>query len=412
MRKILATFIKEWILLLRDIPGLIILFALPLCLVTFLSLTGSHDVNGSQKYKLLVIDKDKGTVSKAIEKAIAKTDEFNITLVHDKNFTKSSAISAVGSGDYQALFIIPSKTTASVNRYTHKLETRRVSRHEPKQIQLYLDPGMPGGMADSIKLSIQYLLKEIEYKTMTKLLVQNMRIRNTNFNKDLFKVKTKYSTSSEKIIKPNSVQQNVPAWSLFGMFFIVIPIAGTMVRERGQGVIQRLRIAPVSQALLLTGKTIAYLALNLVQLFLMLLVGVYLLPLFGLPHLDLWSNIFNVLILGIATSFAAIGFGIFIGTWVNTYQQAIVVGPFIIVILAAIGGIFVPQYVMPKALTYISNVSPFYWAQSSFLDIFVRGENFTVFLPSIFKLLGFFVLMLFLSLPPFTRFIMHRKVSD
>jgi len=26
---------------------------------------------------------------------------------------------------------------------------------------------------------------------------------------------------------PTSVQQNVPAWTLFGMFFIVIPLAGT-----------------------------------------------------------------------------------------------------------------------------------------------------------------------------------------
>ena len=34
---------------------------------------------------------------------------------------------------------------------------------------------------------------------------------------------------------PTSVQQNVPAWSLFGIFFIVLPMAGAFIQERING---------------------------------------------------------------------------------------------------------------------------------------------------------------------------------
>ena len=34
---------------------------------------------------------------------------------------------------------------------------------------------------------------------------------------------------------PSSVQQNVPAWLIFAMFFIAIPLSNTWVQERQQG---------------------------------------------------------------------------------------------------------------------------------------------------------------------------------
>jgi ABC-2 type transport system permease protein len=36
----------------------------------------------------------------------------------------------------------------------------------------------------------------------------------------------------DREIKPNSVQHNVPAWTLFAIFFIVIPLSINIVKEK------------------------------------------------------------------------------------------------------------------------------------------------------------------------------------
>jgi ABC-2 type transport system permease protein len=35
--------------------------------------------------------------------------------------------------------------------------------------------------------------------------------------------------------RPTAMQKNVPAWLVFGMFFVVAPIAGLFVEERACG---------------------------------------------------------------------------------------------------------------------------------------------------------------------------------
>jgi ABC-2 type transport system permease protein len=108
-----------------------------------------------------------------------------------------------------------------------------------------------------------------------------------------------------------------------------------------------------------------------------------------------------IFITGIFASLAATGTGLLIGTWASTYEQATVLGPFLIVIAAAVGGILAPVDLMPCFLQTISGLSPLNWAQNAFLDIFVRNAHFHQILPNLLKLFGFFILTLILSLTKF-----------
>src|ERR1700742_864609 len=81
----------------------------------------------------------------------------------------------------------------------------------------------------------------------------------------------------------NSVQHNVPAWTMFAMFFIVFPLAGNFIKEREDGSLLRLRLIAGSQLPFITGKYLFYLIICLLQFVLMMAVGLYLLPLLGLP---------------------------------------------------------------------------------------------------------------------------------
>jgi ABC-2 type transport system permease protein len=403
--KILAAMKKEWLLLWRDKIGLVILFILPMCLVLFISMTTTDQAGNNKhnhKFSILLLDQDKGTIAKGFITALNKISLFKVVTQTDNPQALQQTKKAVINGDYPIAIVIPADTTKDINQYLQKqLRKPNTKIATPDPIQLYLDPGLQVQVKDSIVMSLRLITSQIETATMQQLLGQTLHQPNLKLSTNFIDLKTNYVNLADDAKSPNNVQYNVPAWTLFGMFFIVIPLAGVMVRERELGVYQRLEIAPTWHLNLMLGRIFAFVGLNMVQLWLMLAVGVYILPLFDMPTLEVANHIGLIFITGIFASLAATGFGLLIGTWASTYEQATVLGPFLIVIAAAIGGIMAPIDLMPSLLQKISGYSPLNWAQTSFLDIFVRDAKLHQILPELAKLFGFFVLTLTLSLTKF-----------
>lgn len=89
---------------------------------------------------------------------------------------------------------------------------------------------------------------------------------------------------------------------------------------------------------------------SLIQFVLMLLIGVYLMPLFGMESLNLGRNFPAALILlALSAAVAAIGYGIAIGNIANTIHQSAIFGAISVVIMAAIGGAWIPTAVMTES---------------------------------------------------------------
>ena len=57
---------------------------------------------------------------------------------------------------------------------------------------------------------------------------------------------------------PSTTQHNVPAWALFAMFFIVIPMSGSMIKEREEGSMIRIYTMPVSYLTIFMSKVSIY----------------------------------------------------------------------------------------------------------------------------------------------------------
>ena len=70
-------------------------------------------------------------------------------------------------------------------------------------------------------------------------------------------------------------------------------------------------------------------------------------------------------------------------------------GSISVVVAAALGGIMVPVYAMPKLMQVVSVVSPLGWGLEAFQDVFVRGGGLIDVLPEVAALLLFFFLALF-----------------
>lgn len=403
MNVLFSSFKKEWALLWRDKMGLIFLFLLPMCLIIFITLTSSEDVNQPRQLKLLLINQDSGKVGRNLVKELNKEKGLAITEVKKKTQAAlESAKSQVADGDYQALIIIPPKMTKDLERHIEYV-TRGWKIDKADKLVLYFDPTLPKAFKDQIEVSVKLMAKSIESSVFQETTTKLAHAVAPKEGQDLIKVDADYVKVAGSTSVANDVQQNVPAWALFAMFFIVTPLSGTLVKERTLGVMDRIHIAPVCFMNLILGKISTFVSLNLIQLLLMLLIGVFFFPLFDMPALDVTQHPGLLLLTGVCASLAATGFGLLVGSLVRTPEQANVIGPFVIVIAAAVGGILIPSYLLPDAMQKLGEYSPLRWAHASFLDIFVRGADLKQLLPNLVKLLAFSTVTLVLSLHFMTR---------
>ena len=296
--KLMAVFSKEWRLLWRDKIGLIFLFILPMCLVLFITLTSSQEPNRPRQLKLVLINQDsQGNVSKALVTGLKKIKNFTISESPNNNVTTlSSAQKSVAAGDYQAVIIIPAQFSKQTNdKVQQNIQPRTTQTAGPADIQILFDPALPKNFQDDIASALRLLSQAIELQLWQQVISQLTSKPAPAVDTDkagIITIHTDYvpAADSQSALQPNDVQQNVPAWALFGMFFIITPLSGMIVKEKRLGVMDRVALAPVSLHTVIWGKIIAFVCVNLLQLALMLAVGVFILPLLHFPTLDVTSH--------------------------------------------------------------------------------------------------------------------------
>lgn len=191
------------------------------------------------------------------------------------------------------------------------------------------------------------------------------------------------------LVRPNAVQHNVPAWLVFGMFFVVAALGSLFVEERRCGALARLRGMGVGPGLLLAAKALPYLGVNLLQAALMLAVGLWLMPLLGSPGLSLQGvDLAALAVVLLAISAAAVGLGLALASLMRTSGQALAIGPLVNVLMAAAGGIMVPTFIMPAPMQALAHASPMNWALEALLTVLLRGGSLPQVQPLLWPLLA------------------------
>ena len=258
-----------------------------------------------------------------------------------------------------------------------------------RSVNLYFDPAAQLSFRNTVKNSIDKLIAKIEKDKVYAAFQENLGIDDISFQDDNFISYQEISPEVKegKAIIPNSVQHNVPAWSLFAIFFIIVPLSINIVKEKGQGTQIRLITNPVPYFVLIAGKTITYLIICMIQFILMLLIGIYLFPSLGLPQLELHGTLLLMCTIALFSGLAAIGLGILLGTVAKTQEQSAPFGATFVVILAAIGGVWVPVFAMPKMMQVLSHVSPMNWGLNAFYDVLLRKAGFSEIIPEILRIL-------------------------
>jgi ABC-2 type transport system permease protein len=423
MKQFLATFFKDLLILWRDRAGMLVLFVMPMALVLVVSLVQNNvlEATGRAAVKVLLVDVDQGHVGQQVRQRLA--DSGGLTLIETIEEVPLDEVTArqlVAAGDYQFGLLIPTGISKGLQtEVEHQAE--QLFRSYPEEqneaielrVKVFFDPTVQGVFRTAVLSSIRHALFGLETAEKGRELSARLKQYFGSMKKQeseqqllggsALMLIDEESAGSAPGLRPNAVQQNIPAWSLFGMFFIVVPLSGALLRERQEGTLRRLLTLPVPYWALLAGKTMAYVTICMVQFCLMLLVGKYILPLFGTPVFELGNEIFAVFLLAFCAALAATGYGLLIGTLARSFDQAAMFGAVSVVIAAALGGIMIPVYVMPKGMQLISQISPLAWGLEGFLELFVRGGSVQSVESNLLALFGFFVVTTLLSLLIFTR---------
>jgi len=420
MFKLLAICEKELKILLRDKPGLAMLFLMPMALVLVITLIQNNILESSKQteIKLLVLDLDDGKLGKNLMKGVEDSPFFSVVQKLDnKPLTLDKIQALVANGDYQAGMIITNHASEiQVEKVLKILDGGSFHQKEPT-VLLIFDPNLQSSMKMTLSSMVKRLIQTEKISTLFAQLKGKMGAIPTlgsgenNLWASADQVIHEHSKEIEDSfvmlhkdqVHPNAVQHNVPGWTMFAIFFISLPLAAGLIRERNDGTLTRLRTMPISIPMLFMGKIITYVVISLIQLLLMLWIGKSILPLFGTPSLDLGHSPFLIILVGLCAALAACGMGMFFGVIAKSYDQVASAGPILIVIAAAIGGIMVPVFMMPDFIQPLSNISPLHWGHEAFIDIFLRGASLADLLPNLFKMISFFVVMTVLSV------IIYRK---
>jgi ABC-2 type transport system permease protein len=259
-----------------------------------------------------------------------------------------------------------------------------------------MDPTTKTSFRESLQLSVHDFTSRIEsqivLQEVTKEINELLMVPVPDLSliqEEVIRYSEEYALRGDNTVIPNSAQHNVPAWTIFAIFFIAIPLAGGMIKEREEGSLARLLTMPCNYATILVSKMMVYLMICFLQFILIMLMGMYLFPLINLPALQIGENLTMLVLLAVATSLGSIGYGILVGTVARTHQQASIFASISVVILAAIGGVWVPVFVMPPFLRTISVISPLNWGLNSYYDILIRKAAFAELLPGLTGLLLF-----------------------
>ncbi|MFZ0613513.1 MAG: ABC transporter permease [Desulfobacterales bacterium] len=433
MTRLPAAIVKELLLLSRDRAGLLVLFLMPAVLVIVVSLVQENilKVTGETAIRVLFVDHDRQRLAEVIESQLGQSGTFAIEKeVGGRPVEEESARAAVQDGDFQFAVVIPAGATAAVqNRVNQQVSAafgpgdgKDGDDSEMTRVTIFFDPLVQGTFRASVINALYRILLTLELEMKAQAVSEIVQRQATHTlpntpgftgapasgaallpptpewgRQRVLEIDSRQAARGNAVKLPSSVQQNVPAWALFGMFFIVVPMGGSLIREKQEGTLLRLMSLPVSYLTILAGKVCAYVLVGCLQFALILAVGKFVLPLLGAPVLEIGSAPLAIAAVVVAAALAAAGYGILLGTIARTYEQASMFGAVSVVIAAAVGGIMVPVYAMPQTMQQISHFSPLAWGLNALVDVFARSGSLRSVLPQTALLLAFFAGTVLLS---------------
>lgn len=389
-----ASILKEFQLLIHDKIGLLILYIMPILLVFIITIVQDSTfrlVNENQM-DLLVINNDKGKIGSDFIEILDKSGSFTIE-INDTIPFKDLKQATIDHNKLISIYI-PSDFSANINGNASHVsnimltefgieEGKSGKKVNQPTITFYYDPVLQENFRMTLTTNLQMVLVGLENNAMMEQLFNDMGYDEIpphiekEMNGRQTKILSQVAGKNGRDIIPNSTQHNIPAWTIFAMFFMVITLGGNLVKERLSGSFLRLQTIPSAFMLTIWSKMLVFLFVAMTQMVTLFCIGMFVFPLIGLPELILPQALIQLFMIAFLSALAAVSYAIVIGTYAKTQEQANGFGAVSIIIFAAIGGIWVPTFIMPDYLQEIGKLSPLYWCLDGFYTLFLKNGSWS-----------------------------------
>ena len=415
MFKLGATILKDIRVLWRDKPGITLMFVMPIMLVIVVTniQNSTFQLVSKNKLPILVNNRDTGQSGKQLVSTINKIGMFKVLNIAGNQSEKQMS-DAMHEQDAMLGVVIPSnfsmKVSAKAKNIAGKaLKSFGLEGGSVKQagdvdpLTMYYNPvlqeslrlSVDGGMRSALQLvesreTLRSLYFSINEKPLPESLENEMLNNKTAINE--------IAVSKEGTrINPNATQHNVPAWTIFAMFFVIMSLGGSVVREKVSGSFIRLKTLPTNYAVAILSKQIAYLGVTIIQAVVIFSIGIWLFPVMGLPALNLPSDMLALTVVTVITGWCAVSYAICIGVFAETQEQVNGFGAISIVILAALGGLMVPSFAMQGFFKNAANFSPMHWSLEAYYTMFLENGTLKDILNNMAPLVIITILLQFLT---------------
>lgn len=407
MFKLWSTILKDLRILTRDRLGLVFMFVMPIVLAIVITAVqnSTFEMLNTNTVPVLMCNRDTGDAGKQMEAAIIKVGMFDLKQV-TSNITDKEISDRMHAKDAVIAIIIPADFTKKLKQKADitakkalknlgmQTDSVLVDTSSIQPITLLYHPVLQESFRHSINGALRSALQVVQNKEILNSLyfALNEKLMPDSFENELMSNQVAIkeipvSRDGSRNI-PNASQHNVPAWTVFAMFFVVISLGGSVVREKLNGSFVRLKTLPTNYLVALFSKQLAYLFVTFIQAAVVFSIGIWLFPTMGLPKLNLPADVTGVVIVTLICGWCAVSYAIMIGVFAKTQEQANGIGAVSIVLMAAVGGLLVPSFAMPQSFQIVMKMSPLHWCLEAYYGLFLEGGKLKDVLLNIIPLLG------------------------
>lgn len=402
MTAIYKLFKKDFSLFFKDKVALSLTFIVPIVLIFIFGQVFGGLNNGVEHIRIGFINNSSAPVAKKLEKVLDTTktfilvkkykDENGNEIKYDTNIIKND----IKSGKFSSALIIPE------DAYTDTSKTLKLKFfYDPKNdFEMQIVEGM-------LQQIIMNQIPEIINKSLFRQSETNLgKEKAGSFNSEIANTISKYyNIDTSKILNPDLNQssdtskagagrffkdmididkqqlvgkdisnpmatRSVGGWAMMFLLFTITASATSLLDEKKSGVMIRILSAPVTRTQILWSKYLFNMAIGIIQLSVMFLFGYFMFK------IDIFTNIFNLMLIILASASVCTAFGMFLASIVKTNKQADGWGTFLILMMSAIGGAWFPVSLMPETVRFFSKLTIVYWSVEGFLAVLWRGAGF------------------------------------
>lgn len=437
---------KDLRIMLKDPGAIVVLFMLPLMLMTIMSFALMPVFQGGEgeEITLPIVNLDQTNDSEKLIELLDATEGVKLTFAEEDGteYTEENAKQAVKDGEFPFALIIPEGFGSKIKN-GEKLEL--VSFEDPAQANItsiigraiegvaqafeveYIVSRMVDDQVADINQMVTDEIEQVElaYQDQIEALTTQLnQLTNnaaepasvevdsqeetapdlTGMKEDLVNtaseslsnpsitIGTYSATEGEVIERPDAFQQNVPGYTVMYAFFIIMYAGRSFLNERNDGTFRRILAAPVDRWQLFMGKMIPNYLIGIVQVVVLFAFGHFVFD------MSLGSSFTGLIIVTLTLVWASSCLGMLIAAVFKTDSQISGWSVLLALTLAALGGTMVPLFIMPDIMQNIALITPHAWALTGYQDILVRGLGFEHVLVNSIVLLGFGICFLLISL--------------